>query len=198
MKPGRLAEQIEFLIEADKLKTIARRTPLTDSSRLENPAEHSWHLALAAMVLREYAPSGLDLLRVLELVTIHDLVEIDAGDTFAYDITGQATRATRENVAAERIFGLLPPEQAAHIRRLWDEFETQQTEESRYANALDRLQALLLNSRSGGGSWRGQRVTRRQVLRRMAPVEHALPDVWPFVVGVIEAYCASGVIQALE
>lgn len=198
MAPARLAEQIGFLVEADKLKTISRRTPLSDSSRLENSAEHSWHLALAAIVLREYAPAGLDLLRVLELVTIHDLVEIDAGDTFAYDARGQETRVARENAAADRIFGLLPAEQAAHIRRLWEEFEAQQTRESRFANALDRLQALMLNSRSSGGSWRAHGVTRHQVLGRMAPVEHALPDVWPFVLGVIEAFCASGVIQPSE
>jgi len=195
MTSTRLTGQIDFLVEADKLKTITRRTPLTDLSRFENSAEHSWHLAVAAMVLREYAPAGVDLLRVLELVTIHDLVEIDAGDTFAYDVSGQQTRAARENAAADRIFGLLPAEQGAHIRRLWEEFEAQETGESRFANALDRLQALLLNSRTSGGSWRAHNVTRVQVLRRMAPVEHALPDVWPFVVAVIEGFCASGVIQ---
>src|SRR5262245_14100596 len=113
MTSRRLAEQIAFLAEADKLKTIARRTPLTDASRQENSAEHSWHLALAAMVLREYAPGDLDLRRVLELVIVHDLVEIDAGDTFAYDVSGQQTRAARERVAANRLFGLLPPEQGA-------------------------------------------------------------------------------------
>jgi 5'-deoxynucleotidase YfbR-like HD superfamily hydrolase len=198
MTSARLAEQIDFLVEADKLKTIARRTPITDASRLENSAEHSWHLALAAMVLREYAPAGLDLLRVLELVTIHDLVEIDAGDTFAYDVPGQETKAARETAAADRIFGLLPIEQAAHIRHLWEEFEAQQTRESRFANALDRLQALLLNSRTSGGSWRAHNVTRLQVLRRMAPVEQALPDVWPFVIAVIETFCATGVIQASD
>src|SRR5216110_2582743 len=104
MTPDRLADQIGFLVEADKLKTIARRTPLSDLSRLENSAEHSWHLALAAIVLGEYAPPGVDLLRVLELVTIHDLVEIDAGDTFAYDVGGQETKAAREQAAAIRIF----------------------------------------------------------------------------------------------
>src|SRR5438132_9302869 len=165
MTSTRLTGQIDFLVEADKLKTITRRTPLTDLSRFENSAEHSWHLALAAMVLREYAPAGLDLLRVLELVTIHDLVEIDAGDTFAYDVSAQQTRVARENAAADRIFGLLPAEQGAYIRRLWEEFEAQETGESRFANALDRLQALLLNSRTSGGSWRAHNVTRMQVLR---------------------------------
>jgi putative hydrolase of HD superfamily len=198
MTPARLAEQIGFLIEADKLKTIERRTPLTDSSRFENSAEHSWHLALAAIVLREYAPADVDLLHVLELVTIHDLVEIDAGDTFAYDVSGQETKAAREAAAADRIFGLLPPDQAGHVRRLWEEFEAQETRESRFANALDRLQALLLNARASGGSWRAHAVTRVQVLRRMAPVEGALPEVWPFVVGVIDTFCAAGVIRTSD
>jgi putative hydrolase of HD superfamily len=195
---GRLVDQVAFLAEADKLKTVARRTLLTDSSRRENSAEHSWHLALAAMILREHAPGPLNLLRVLELVTVHDLVEIDAGDTFAYDASGQQTRAERENAAADRIFGLLPTDQAADIRGLWEEFERQETPESRVANALDRLQALILNSRSDGGSWRGANLTRQQVLWRMAPVERALPEVWPFVVEVIDRFCTSGVIQASQ
>jgi putative hydrolases of HD superfamily len=183
---------MSFLVEADKLKTILRRTTLVDASRPENSAEHSWHLALAAMILREYAPAGLDLQRTIELVVIHDLVEIDAGDTFAYDASGMATKARREQAAADRIFGLLPDDQRDRIRRLWEEFEAHETPESRFANALDRLQALLLNSSSGGGSWRTARITRAQVLRRMAPVEGALPDVWPYVVDVIDAFCASG------
>src|SRR5262245_26144934 len=139
MAGGRLLDQVAFLAEADKLKTIARRTPLTDLSRRENSAEHSWHLALAAIILREHAPGPLDLLRVLELVTVHDLVEIDAGDTFAYDTSAQQTRGERENAAADRIFGLLPTDQAAHIRRLWDEFESQKTLELRVVNVLDRF-----------------------------------------------------------
>ena len=192
MTPVRLADQLAFLVEADKLKRILRRTTLADGSRPENSAEHSWHLALAAMILREYAPAGLDLQRTLELVIVHDLVEIDAGDTFAYDATGLETKAERERAAADRIFGLLPADQRDRIRRLWEEFEAHETPESTIANALDRLQALLLNSSSSGGSWRTARITRAQVLRRMAPVEGALPDVWPYVVEVIDAFCASG------
>src|SRR6185295_7485525 len=192
MAPARLAAQLAFLAEADKLKTILRRTTLTDGSRPENSAEHSWHLALAAMMLREYAPAGLDLQRTLELVIIHDLVEIDAGDTFAYDVSGLESKEERERAAADRIFGLLPADQCEGIRGLWEEFEAYETPESKFANALDRLQALLLNSCSGGGSWRTARITRAQVLRRMAPVEGALPDVWPYVIAVIDEYCASG------
>src|SRR4029453_15506900 len=149
----RLARQIAFLVQADRLKTILRRTPLTDNSRLENSAEHSWHLALAALALSEHAPAGVDLGRVLQLVVIHDLGEIDAGDTFAYDPTAHVTKPERERAAADRLFGLLPSDQREIFRARWDEFEAQVTPESRFANALDRFQALLLNSQSGGGSW---------------------------------------------
>jgi putative hydrolase of HD superfamily len=192
---SRLADQIAFLVEADKLKSVLRRTPLTDGSRMENSAEHSWHLALAAMTLVEYAPAGVNLGRVLELVTVHDLVEIDAGDTFAHDPAANATKLERELAAAERIFNLQPPDQALRVRALWDEFEANATAEARFANALDRVQALCQNMQSGGGSWAAYAVTRAQVLGRMAPVEAALPDVWPFVVGVIDRFCAAGVIS---
>ena len=195
MATERLTGQIAFLVEADKLKTVLRRTPLVDLSRLENSAEHSWHLALTAMALREYAPAGVDLLRVLELIAVHDLVEIDAGDTFAYDTAGHDTKTERERAAAERIFGLLPPDQSVAFRHRWEEFEAAETPESRYANALDRLQPLLLNMHSGGGSWRTHQVSRAAVLRRMAPIEAALPDVWPFVLDVIERFCAAGAIR---
>ena len=194
MPNDRLLDQVAFLVEADRLKTVIRRTPLTDRSRLENSAEHSWHLALAAIALREYAPAGLDLGRVLELVVVHDLVEIDAGDTFAYDPAGQETKALREQAAAERIFGLLPDDQARRMHALWEEFEQQETPEARFANALDRLQALLQNMEAGGGSWGTYQVTRTQVLHRMAPVKAALPGVWPFVLDVVDRFCTAGAI----
>ncbi len=195
MENDRLTRQVTFLVEADKLKTVIRRTPLTDNSRLENSAEHSWHLALAALTLCEHAPAGLDLLRVLELVALHDLVEIDAGDTFAYDAEAFQTKAEREAAAAARLFGMLPEEQAARFHRLWEEFEAQLTPESRFANAIDRLQALLQNMEAGGGSWSAHGVTRGQVLARMAPVRTAIPDVWPFVVAVIDRFCDLGAIS---
>ena len=188
MSDERLAQQVAFLTEADKLKTILRRTPITDGSRPENSAEHSWHLVLAAMTLAEYAPPDVGLRRVLELVTVHDLVEIDAGDTFAYDAAAHETKAARELAAAERIFGLLPPDQASWFRACWDEFETNQTIEAKYANALDRLQALLQNMKSGGGSWREHGITRTDVLRRMAPVERELPELWQFVLEVVNRF----------
>ena len=193
---GRLSRQIAFLVEADKLKSILRRTPLVDASRLENSAEHSWHLILVAMVMREYAPPDLDLFRVFEMAAIHDLVEIDAGDTFAYDTVGIETKADRERAAAERIFGLLPADQGDYVRSLWEEFEGQETHEAQFANAVDRLQPLLQNAHAGGGSWRTHDLTRDQVMKRMAPIELAMPRVWPEVVKVIDGFCASGVIRS--
>ena len=192
----RLHQQVRFLVEADKLKSIVRRTPLIDGSRQENTAEHSWHLILAAMVLREYTSAPLDLLHALEMTAVHDLVEIDAGDTFAYDKAAQTTKAAREHAAADRIFGLLPEDQRAHFRALWEEFEAQATPEARFANALDRFQPLLQNAHAGGGSWGTLSLTTADVYRRMAPIESAMPDLWPTVVRVIEAFSAAGVLRA--
>lgn len=196
MSDNRLAQQVAFLIEADKLKQVLRRTPLADASRKENSAEHSWHLILAAMVLLEHAVHGVDLPRVLEMLAVHDLVEIDAGDTFAYDAQDLVTKADRERSAAERVFGLLPPEQASRLRALWEEFETQETPDARFANALDRLQPLLLNACAQGGSWRDHDLEREQVLQRMAPIQTALPVAWPLVLKIVDQFCASGVLRS--
>jgi putative hydrolase of HD superfamily len=191
-----LTRRIAFLLEADKLKTILRRTPLADNSRLENSAEHSWHLALAAMTLAPYAPPGTDLMHAVRLVVIHDLVEIDAGDTFAYATEGHDTKEARERQAAQRLFGLLPADEAAQFTALWEEFEAQATPSSRYANALDRLQPLLLNFASGGGSWASHGVRRGQVMERMLPVHDWLPHAWPHVLDVIDRACAAGLITS--
>jgi putative hydrolases of HD superfamily len=195
MPDDRIARQIAFLLEADKLKSVLRRTLLIDNSRQENAAEHSWHLALAAMVLCEHVAEPCDVLHVLELLVVHDLVEIDAGDTFAYDTSALTTKAEREKDGAARVFGLLPPEQGARFRELWEEFEGQHTVESRVANALDRLQPLLLNASSGGGSWRVHDVTRAQVLARMAPIQAMLPALWPSVVEIVDRFSQSGVLR---
>jgi putative hydrolase of HD superfamily len=191
----RLAQQISFLIEADRLKSVVRRTPLIDASRLENSAEHSWHLVLTIMVLREYGPEGVDWMRVMEMVTVHDLVEIDAGDVSAYDVKGLAEKQKREQAAADRIFGLLPADQRDRFRHLWDEFESQTTQEARFANAVDRLQPLLQNEHSGGGSWCSQTLADAQVLARMAPIESAIPHLWPHVLEVVESFCRAGVLS---
>jgi putative hydrolase of HD superfamily len=176
----RLGRQLGFLVEIDKLKTVLRRTPLTDNSRLENSAEHSWHIALVALVLAEHAPDGIDLSRVVRMLLVHDLVEIDAGDTFCYD-PDAGGEADRERSAAERIFALLPPEQGPPLRSLWEEFAAGETPDARFANAVDRIQPLLLNVSSGGGSWRTHTVTRTQVLARMQPVRTGMPALWAVV-----------------
>jgi putative hydrolases of HD superfamily len=192
---ARLERQLAFLVEADRLKGVLRQTTLCDGSRAENSAEHSWHLALMAAVLAEHAPAGADVARAVGMVLVHDLVEIDAGDTFAYDATANVGKAEREQRAAERIFGLLPPEQAAELRALWVEFEKNATAEARYANAIDRLQPLLNNHHSGGGSWKAHGVSRAQVLERMAPIAVAMPGMWPTVLDIVERNCVLGHIR---
>ena len=188
MSDDRLSRETAFLTEADRLKLVFRRTLLTDGSRRENTAEHSWHIILTAMVLRDYAAEPLDFERVVEMLAVHDLVEIDAEDTFAYDVEGNQTRPDRERRAADRLFGLLPQAAGARFRALWEEFEARQTPESRFANAVDRFQPLLLNLATEGGTWRIYHPTREQVLRRMDPVRTALPALWPFVCEAIERF----------
>jgi putative hydrolase of HD superfamily len=170
MKP--LDSQLRFLAEADGLKTVLRQTPIIDRSRPENSAEHSWHLALMALVLGSYAPAGTDLSRVIAMVLLHDLVEIDAGDLFLYaGEAAQARQEVAERAAADRIFQLLPPGQAAAFRGLWDEFEERRSPEAKFARALDRLQPMLANFQTGGGSWTAHGVTADQVLLRVALIE---------------------------
>jgi putative hydrolase of HD superfamily len=181
MDPDRLDRQLRFVIEIDKLKRVLRQTMLMDATRSENSAEHSWHLSLMAILLEEYSPRPVDLGRVLRMVLVHDIVEIDAGDTFCYDVEANLGKAMREEAAAERIFGLLPPEQGFELRSLWEEFEAEITPEARFATALDRLQPLLHNLQTGGGTWRIHGVAREQVLARMQPIRAAMPDLWPFV-----------------
>jgi putative hydrolase of HD superfamily len=189
---NRLDQQLSFALEIDKLKTILRQTLLTDSSRRENSAEHSWHLAVMSFLLAEYAAEPVDILRVIKMLLVHDLIEIDAGDTFAYDAVANIDRAEREQRGAERIFGLLPEEQGCELRALWEEFETFKTPESKYANALDRLQPLLHNSRTEGGTWRIHSIALNQVYRRMEPIRTALPELWPVVTRIIKDACARG------
>jgi putative hydrolase of HD superfamily len=187
----RLERQLAFLVEADRLKGVLRQTTLCDRSRAENSAEHSWHLALAALVLAEHAPD-VDGARVLRMLLVHDLVEIDAGDAFAYDASANVGKEEREREAASRIYGLLPADQAEELRELWDEFEAGETRAARVAVAIDRLQPLLLNHHAGGGSWKAHGVGRAAVMRRMAPIEAALPSLWPTVLDVVERNCALG------
>lgn len=166
----RLTSQLDFLIEIDKLKSIQRRAPLINGSRVENSAEHSWHLAMMALILSQYANDAVNIDRVVRLLLVHDIIEIDAGDTFAFDVSGYLDKAEREQLAADRLFGLLPDDQAAEFRALWDEFEARATAESRFANAMDRLMPLLHNYLNGGGAWVTNGVSIEQVRQRMAPV----------------------------
>ena len=191
----RLDQQLAFLAEIDRLKSVLRRTTLCDGSRAENSAEHSWHLAVAALTLAEHAGPEVNVAHVVRMVLVHDLVEIDAGDTFAYDAKANEDREAREQQAADRIFGLLPREQGAELRALWEEFELGETPHARFAVALDRLQPLLSNHHSKGGSWKAHGVNRAQVLRRMAPIESAAPALWPSVLDIVERNCALGHIR---
>lgn len=193
MDPQRLEKQIAFVREVDKLKTIDRQTLITDASRQENDAEHSWHLALMALVLGEYAGSeAIDLLQVIRMVLVHDLVEIDAGDTYCYDEAGYADKAQRETTAAERIFNLLPPDQAAELRSLWDEFEASRTPEAKFANALDRLQPLMHNVFTNGRMWKKHGIVKSQVIGRNRKIADGAPDLWTFARNMIETAMEDG------
>jgi putative hydrolase of HD superfamily len=174
----RLSAQLSFLIEADKLKTVLRQSPLAAVERRENDAEHSWHLALMVTVLAEYSDQPVDVGHTLELVVVHDLVEIYAGDTPLYDDVGRQSQERREQAAADRLFGLLPADQASRFRTLWDEFEACVTPEARFAKAMDRLQPLLLNWMASGGTWRTPGVTADTVRARKSVIGDASVDLW--------------------
>ena len=167
----RLKKQIDFISEIDKIKSIFRQTYVSDLSRQENDAEHSWHLALMAMVLNEYANEEVDVLHVIELVLIHDMVEIDAGDTYAYDPEANKTKRERELKAAERIFHLLPDDQAEWVRGLWDEYEASETKEAKFALSLDILHPILMNDLGNGLAWVDHDVTEKQARDRIARVK---------------------------
>ncbi len=189
----RLARQIEFIAECDKLKEIFRQTLNTQSRRAENDAEHSWHLCLCVIVLAEHANArGLDVLRVLKMVIVHDLVEIDAGDTFAYDEAAMVNQHAREAVAADRIFGLLPPDQGTEFRALWDEFEAKETAESKFATAVDRFQPMLLNCRSQGAAWNRHGVTHDRVVARNRHIADGCNELWRFAEAMLQDVVTAG------
>ncbi|HOC06205.1 MAG TPA: HD domain-containing protein [Bacillota bacterium] len=191
----RLHQQVEFLLEIDKLKTIFRRTRLLHADRFENDAEHSWHLALAAMVLAEYANEETDMGKVIAMVLVHDLVEIYAGDTYCYDEEGARDKKQREEAAADRIFGLLPKEQGEKMRALWEEFEGGQTPEARFANAVDRFQPVLFNLRTGGRSWEENGITRKQVDARVAPIALGSKRLWQYINQRLDEAVDQGILQ---
>lgn len=193
--PKKLQQQMVFIAEVDKLKNIFRRTILTDSSRRENDAEHSWHLALMAIVLEEYAAEPVNLGRVLAMVTVHDLIEIYAGDTFAFDAAANQDKAQREEAAAEKLFGMLDKEQAQELRQLWEEFDAMNTADSRFAASLDRIQPFMHNVLTEGHTWKLGTVTKEQVYRRMAPVKTGTPALWPWLESQVAAAIEKGWIK---
>lgn len=189
----RLVRQVAFIAECDKLKEVFRQTLNTQSRRAENDAEHSWHLCLSVLVLAEHANyAKLDVLRVLKMVILHDLVEIDAGDTFGYDVSGQADQHARESRAADRIFGLLPADQTREFRALWDEFEAQLTPEAKFALAMDRFQPVLLNCLTGAASWKKHGVTQDRVVARNCRIGEGADAVWRHLETMIQQVVDAG------
>lgn len=176
----RIDRQFAFLLELDKEKEITRQTWLADGSRKENDAEHAWHMALMAILLSEYANEQVDLLKTVTMILLHDVVEIDAGDTYAYDEAGKLTQSARETAAAERLFGLLPPDQGEKLRALWDEFEARETPEARYARAMDNLQPILLNHASGGKAWTEHGAKLSWVLKRNEITPTGSAALWAY------------------
>ncbi|WP_304452431.1 HD family hydrolase [Nocardiopsis sp. YSL2] len=182
----RLNAQLRFLLEADKLKRVLRRNLLVDGSRRENSAEHSWHLALSARTFAEYAPEGTDIDRVTEMLVVHDIVEIDAGDTFVFDQVNAETQAARERAAADRLFPLLPEDQAARAHELWEEFEAGSTPEARFARAVDRLAPMLANWHNEGGTWLRFGVTRAEVMAKVKLISEGSEALGSYATALVD------------
>ena len=191
----RLEAQIRFVLEIDKLKGIQRRSYLLNAKRRENSSEHSWHIAVMAMVLAEHGDPDLDLFRVLVMLLVHDLVEIDAGDTYCYDQEGARDKVQREQEAAERIFGLLPQDQDQWMKGLWQEFEAGQTPEARFAHAVDRLMPLLHNYHTQGRSWQEHAITQDEVQDRMRPVREGSTTLGQLAWEIIDQAVARGYLR---
>ncbi|MER6970215.1 HD domain-containing protein [Nocardioides sp. NPDC000445] len=192
---GRLRAQLEFIAEADKLKTILRASPLAAADRRENDAEHSWHLALMVLLLAEYADEPIDVGHAIKLVIIHDMVEIYAGDSPVFDAAAVVDQVEREIAAAERLFTMLPPDQAGEIRALWDEFEAAQTPEARFCKAMDRLEPMLLNWLNRGGTWSMPGATESRVRAREAGVVAASTTLGEATDAIVRAGLAKGWIR---
>lgn len=195
IRDEKLKKQIDFAMTVDEMKNILRRNLVIDGSRRENDAEHSWHLAMMAMLLEEYSAEPVNIERVLKIALVHDLVEVYAGDTFAYDEKGNESKHDREIAAAEKLFGSLDIEQGKNLRALWNEFEQMQTPEARYANAIDRIQPLILNYRTDGHTWKQGNVSAAQIYKRMDIIRTAAPSLWPIVEGIINTSIAAGILR---
>ena len=195
----RLQRQLAFLIEADKVKTILRRNRvIAEPARRENDAEHMYHFALMAMILAEHSNTPVDPFRVLQMILIHDLVEIDAGDAFVYDAQAQIGKREREERAADRIFGLLPPDQTREMRALWEEFEAEETPEAQFAASLDRLQPMLSNYHTQGGAWKQYGVDYSRVVARNSKIAHGSSVLWEHARGLLDEALAKGDIPAAD
>ncbi|MDF2627782.1 MAG: hypothetical protein K0R39_1613 [Symbiobacteriaceae bacterium] len=186
MSTERLSQQIQFILEIDRLKQVLRQTKIMGGQRQENSAEHSWQLAVMALVLAEYANEPVDPAHVVKMLLVHDVIEIDAGDTWSFDDKGYLDKEERERLAAERIFSLLPADQAGPLRALWDEFEEMETPESRFANALDRLMPMLHNFHNEGGTWRRDGVTLKKVLARQSAIAKGSQALGDYSLALLE------------
>lgn len=194
----KLSQQLAFVLELDKLKAVYRKTQVKpDGHRQENSAEHSWHISLLAQTLAEYAEEPVDISRVTRMLLVHDIVEIDAGDTFAFAANDALSeQGEKEQQAADRLFGLLPPVQAESLKALWQEFEQAQTADARFAKAMDCMLPVLQNMNSEGGSWAKYQVTCSQVLRRNRHLENLAPKLWDYVLGQLDEAIANGWLKA--
>lgn len=181
MDAERLTRQLQFVIEIDKMKSIIRRTLLMNGSRRENDAEHSWHIAILAMVLKEYANKPVNIDKVVKMCLVHDLVEVYAGDTYAYDDKGNATKLDRETAAADKLFSILPDGQGDEIRALWEEFDAHETDEAKFALGMDRLQPILHNFITEGVTWKEGHVTSDKVLKRNEGLKDIAPELWDLI-----------------
>lgn len=195
IKDEKLQKQIKFAIVIDEMKNIFRRNLIIDGSRRENDAEHSWNLAMLAMLFEEYSTEKVDLEKVLKIALVHDLIEVYAGDTFAYDVKGNEDKLQREIESANKLFGILDPEQGAEIRALWDEFEAKETPESKYANAIDRIQPLINNYMTNGHTWKEGDVHAPQIYKRMDIIRTTTPALWPIVEGIINTSIEIGILK---
>ncbi|MGL4289579.1 MAG: HD domain-containing protein [Phreatobacter sp.] len=189
---ARLVGQLRFIMAADRLKSVARGNRIADGSRHENTAEHSWHLSLCALVLADHAIEPVSIDRVIRMLIVHDIVEIDSGDTPLFDAANAVSQAEREQAAATRLFGLLPAPQAAAFRALWDEFEAIETPDARFAKALDRFQPILLDHAVGGGSWADFSVDEAQLRRLVRPIEQGAPSLWTAAEAIFADAVAKG------
>lgn len=186
---------LKFSAEIDKMTSVFRRTMLIDKSRCENDAEHSWHIAVMAVLFEKFAPAGTDISRAVKMCVVHDLVEIYAGDTYAYDTDGNKSKAEREKRAADRLFCMLPDEIGMKIRLLWEEFDSMKTQDSKYAACMDRIQPFLHNTLTGGHTWVEGAVTKKKVLERCAVIKDTLPEVWDWILKNVENSVCRGWIK---